>query len=262
MGRLNRTFGDGGKKLVIYLTAGFPSLGADEELARCVIEAGADILELGFPFSDPVADGPLIQEASRVALGNGMTLDKTLALAGRVRRGSEIPLVLMGYVNPVHHMGYGLFSKRAADEGVDGIIVPDLPMEESVPLREELDRSGVSLIPMAAPTTPPSRLAEVVRAGSGFLYLVSMTGITGDAPSSEAPWKSVAAEARKMGELPVCLGFGIRGGPDAAEAIADVDGVIVGSAVTERIMKAEGTEEALGSVEELVKELADAVHSS
>ncbi len=261
MERLKRTFIDRDKALIIYLTAGYPRPGADEEIARCVIEAGADILEIGFPFSDPVADGPLIQEASRVALENGMDLEKTLSLAGRIRQGTTIPLVLMGYCNPVYRMGYGAFAGRCRDEGIDGAIVPDLPMEESASLVEFMHGDGVSVIPMAAPTTPLSRLGRIVRSGSGFLYLVSMTGITGDSLSSEAPWKVVAAAAKEAGELPVCLGFGIRSPQDAAEALDDVDGVVVGSAVTDRIMKARSTEAALRSVEELVRELASAVHS-
>ncbi|UCF31432.1 MAG: tryptophan synthase subunit alpha [bacterium] len=261
MDRLDRTFREPGKKLIIYLTAGYPSPGADEELAHCAIEAGADILELGFPFSDPVADGPLIQEASRVALENGMSLRGTLALAGRIRKRKDTPLILMGYVNPVYRMGYGTFSQRAADEGVDGIIVPDLPMEESGPLKGDLHRAGISLIPMAAPTTPPARVERLLSSGSGFLYLVSMTGLTGDAIASSADWKPVAASARDMGKLPVCLGFGIRHGRDAAEVVGDVNGVVVGSAVTRVIMEAGSPDAALRSVDELIRELASAVNS-
>ena len=234
----------------------------DEELVLAAIDAGADIIELGFPFSDPVADGPLIQEASKVAIGNGTTLASTIELAARVRKQSETPIILMGYTNPVYHMGYEAFAEALAAAGADGVIIPDLPMEAAGPLRDEMRKRELALIPMAAPNTPPERLGSLIEAGDGFLYLVSMAGLTGDALKSGTPWKEVATTARATSNLPVCVGFGISSGKDAAEAAGHADGVIVGSAVTARINEAGNLEEAKRGVRELVDELAKAVRES
>jgi len=259
MNRIAEVFSTGRKALIVYLTAGYPSIGLDEELALTAIDAGADILELGFPFSDPIADGPLIQEAAHRALANGMTLAGTIGLAGRIRAVRDTPIILMGYANPVHHMGYGTFSESFSRAGGDGAIIPDLPLEASGPLLHEMKPKGLSLIPMAAPNTPRERLETLLQTGSGFLYLVSMAGLTGDAMDRTASWKQVAARARAKGSLPVCVGFGIRTGKDAAEAAEAVDGVIVGSAVTQVIKEARGPEEAREGVKRLVGELKEAI---
>jgi len=259
--RFDDVFKPSRKALAVFLTAGFPEPGLDEELALAVLEAGADILEIGFPFSDPLADGPLIQQASKISLKNGTTLDSSIALAGRIREQSEAPLVLMGYANPVFHMGYSVFAGQVADEGVDGIIVADLPVDESGPLRDELKDKSVSLIPMAAPNTSPVRLGEIIAAGDGFLYIVSMTGLTGDAFESQAPWQEVARQAAKNGSLPVCVGFGIGSGDDAVRAAKTTDGVIVGSAVTGRVFTGleDGWGAAISGACDLVRELASAL---
>jgi tryptophan synthase alpha chain len=143
MDRISKVFSTGNKALIVYLTAGYPSIGPDEELAITAIDAGADILELGFPFSDPIADGPLIQEASHKALENGMTLAGAIGLTGRIRDQRDVPIILMGYANPVHHMGYDTFSEKLAQAGGDGAIIPDLPMETSAPLRDEMRKRGL-----------------------------------------------------------------------------------------------------------------------
>ena len=258
MNRLGDVFSKKRKALIIFLTAGFPGPGLDEELAHAVLDAGADILELGFPFSDPLADGPLIEKASGIALSAGMTLQKTMDLAGRLRRdNARVPIILMGYANPVYHMGYREFALRATDVGVDGAIIPDLPMEEARPLRNELDSARMSLIPMAAPNTPTGRLKELIKTGSGFLYLVSMAGLTGDMFQADAPWRQLASAVRENGSLPVCVGFGIRDGQDAARAAEAADGVIVGSAVTARILEAGDQKTAVRNVANLVKELRE-----
>ncbi len=188
-----------------------------------------------------------------------MTLAGTMDLAARLRTGRETPIILMGYANPVYHMGYGAFAGKLAEAGGDGAIIPDLPMESAARLRDAMWDKGLALIPMAAPNTPPERLAAIVRSGSGFLYLVSMAGLTGDAIRGEAPWRDVALRARGSGNLPVCLGFGIRSGQDAARAAEMVDGVIVGSAVTRVIGEASNSEGAIEGVRRLVGELKEAI---
>ena len=259
MDRIAKVFSTARKALIVYLTAGYPSKGLDEELALTAIEAGADILELGFPFSDPVADGPLIQEASQRALGNGMTLAGTIELAARIRTRRETPIILMGYANPVYHMGYGTFAGNLARAGSDGAIIPDLPLESAAPLRDEMREQGLALIPMAAPNTPPERLKSLIETGSGFLYLVSMAGLTGDTMDQTASWKEIALKAKSAGSLPVAVGFGIRTGADAAVAVRTADGVIVGSAITRVIKEAGGAEAAKENVRRLVGELREAI---
>ena len=259
MDRIAKVFSSGRKALVVYLTAGFPEPGADEELAMTAIDSGADILELGFPFSDPVADGPLIQKASEQALKKGMTLGRTMELAGRIRQKGDTPILLMGYANPVYHMGYEAFAMELARVGGDGAIIPDLPSDAAIPLRDEMRKKGLALIPMAAPNTPPERLKRIIAGGDGFCYLVSMAGLTGDAIRTEAPWKKVAALAREEKRLPVCVGFGIRTGEEAAAAARFADGVIVGSALTARILEADSLPEAKRQVGALVRELAEAI---
>ncbi len=235
MGRFDRILGNGKKALGVYLTAGFPAPGEDEKMCRAALAAGADFLELGFPFSDPIADGTVIQRASTLSLSKGASLAKTLALAARLRRGTEAPIILMGYANPVYHMGYGAFAATLAEAEADGVIIPDLPWEEASPLRKELYARGLSFIPMASPTTTRERLAMLVGEGSGFLYLVSMTGITGDTFRGQAPWVEVAEQASRLGSLPVCVGFGIRTAADAQAAARHAQGVIVGTAAIEAV---------------------------
>lgn len=259
MGRISKVFSTGKKALIVYLTAGYPSIGLDEELALTAIDAGADILELGFPFSDPIADGPLIQEAAHKALDNGMSLAGAIDLAARIRAKRDTPIILMGYINPVHHMGYETFARKLAQAGGDGAIIPDLPMESAAPLRHEMREQGLALVPMAAPNTPPERLDSLIASGDGFLYLVSMAGLTGDALDGAATWKEIAASAREIGPLPVCVGFGIRTGEDAAQAAQSADGVIVGSAITQVIKEAGSPDAAKARVAMLVKELKEGI---
>jgi len=259
MNRIAKVFSSSEKALIVYLTAGFPEPGFDEELALTAIDSGADILELGFPFSDPVADGPLIQKACEQALGKGMTLARTMDLARRIREKREVPILLMGYTNPVFHMGYRNFARGLSGVGGDGAIIPDLPSDAAGPLRDEMRANGLALIPMAAPNTPVQRVRQIIANGDGFLYLVSMAGLTGDAIKADAPWKKIAAVAREERRLPVCIGFGIRTARDASMAAEASDGVVVGSAVTQLILEAKSPVEAKRKVGDLVQGLARAV---
>ncbi len=228
--------------LITYLMAGDSSAEASLSAARDCIRAGADLIELGFPFSDPIADGPTIQRAGERALASGTTLSKVLEIAASLR-GFEpsTPIVLMGYLNPVMAMGLERFFTCAAEAGVDGVILPDLPQDEAVSLRAEAQRTGLSLIAMLAPTSTPARRASVLAHASGFTYFVSVTGVTG-ARTENADVSPHLKAIRAESSVPVVVGFGI-GTPEQARAAAmHADGVVVGSAIVERISRGEPLE--------------------
>ena len=229
--------------LITYLTLGYPSPAKSLALVPALQAAGADIIELGVPFSDPVADGPTIQRASQAALRAGVTPQMCLDLVAQLRRdGTTVPLVLMGYYNPIHSYGVSEYARDCAGAGADGLIVPDLPPEEADPLKEACNREGLALVFLIAPTTGESRLARVAAETSGFLYVVSRLGTTG---AGLGPGTEVTArleKVRRHAVTPVAVGFGISR-PDQARMLAPlVDGLIVGSAIVER---ASGSEEAL-----------------
>jgi tryptophan synthase alpha chain len=226
------------KALIIYLTAGFPSMSAMPALVKSAVEAGVDLIELGVPFSDPLADGPTIQMASQKALQHGVTVPKIFALVKQLRKsGVKIPLVLMTYYNPVFHYGVSAFCRQAKAAGVDGLIVPDLPPEESAALKPAARASRLDLIFLAAPTSSAERLRKIANASSGFVYSVSLTGVTGTRKQLPADVVMQARRLKKVSRIPVCVGFGISR-PDQARRVASVaDGVIVGSALIQKIAK-------------------------
>jgi tryptophan synthase alpha chain len=240
--RLQRAFAaakqEGRAALITYLMAGDPSPDASLEAAVACARGGADVVELGFPYSDPTADGPTIQRAGERALASGTTLDGVLRVAQAFRERCEQPSVLMGYLNPVLAMGAERFFGRAALAGVDGVLLADLPPEEAAELRPHADRAGVALIFMLAPTSTPERLRAVASAASGFIYFVSVAGVTGartQLPDLAEPLRLVRAAT----PLPVVVGFGI-GTPQQASAVArHADGVVVGSALVERLSRRE-----------------------
>ncbi len=229
--------------LVTYLMAGDPSLEASHQAARACIRGGADVVELGFPFSDPIADGPTIQRAAERALRAGTTLGSTLQLAQALRREfAETPLVLMGYLNPVLAMGYPAFFTRAAQAGVDAVIVPDLPPDEAVEARSLAGRHGVCLVGMLAPTSTAARRQAVLSVAKGFTYFVSVTGVTGVRdPGSSLGDEAAAhlAAIRAESAVPVVVGFGIGSADQAHAAAQHADGVVVGSAIVDRIARGE-----------------------
>jgi tryptophan synthase alpha chain len=239
--------------LVVYLTIGDPSVDASIACALAALEAGADILELGVPFSDPTADGPVIAAAAHRAIGQGGSLRAALRVAAAVRGKSDAPLVLFSYVNPIVVFGEAELPRAAVEAGADGLLVVDLPPEEGRELRDAADTAGLSIIPLVAPTTDRHREPRVLARASGFVYAVSLTGITGSkqAPLAEAGRR--AAALRERAGLPVVVGFGI----DTAEkarsvAAAGVDGVVVGTAVVQAIAAASDPS---GAVRDLVGEL-------
>lgn len=244
----------GRKSLIVYLCAGDPSLDVTAGMVKQLAGAGVDIIELGVPFSDPVADGPVIQAASQRALEGGTSLAAIVQMVSDVRKEIEIPLVLMSYYNPL--LQYGL-EKLAADlqtAGGDGLIIPDLPLEESASIREATGKSGLAVIPLVAPNTPPDRLTRISAAASGFIYCVSLTGVTGARQSLPSGIKEYLEGVRAVTDLPLGVGFGIST-PDQARMIAPLcDGIIVGSAVVKTLYE-DGPE----AVIQLVKELKEAI---
>ncbi len=228
--------------LVAYLMAGDPDLESSYAALCALRDNGADIIELGAPFTDPMADGPAIQKAGLRSLANGTRLTDVLALAARFRKDDAVtPLILMGYANPVHSMGYEAFAEAAAKAGVDGTILVDLPPEEDGALRGIYAKHGLSVIRLATPTTDESRARKVAEGASGFIYFVAVTGVTGAGSADPAAIATQVAMVRKVSGLPVCVGFGIKSGAQAAEMAKIADGVVVGSAFVEKAGDAHAT---------------------
>jgi tryptophan synthase alpha chain len=219
-----------------YFPIGYPDIETSIDVIEVLAKNGADLIEVGLSFSDPLADGPVIQKATQVALEQGVTVRKTLdAVAELRRRGVTIPLILMGYYNPMLAYGLEKFVQDAADAGVDGFIIPDLPIEESNEFLEAAGASPLPLIPMLAPTSSPERMEKIARNAKGFIYLVSVTGITGERKSLADGLGDLISRVREHTSAPVCVGFGI-GTPEQAKAVgAMADGVIVGTACVRTI---------------------------
>ena len=249
---------------VAYVMAGDPDAETALDILKGLPAAGADIIELGFPFSDPMAEGPPIQRAAQRALKAGMTLRKTLDMVRAFRAGDQTtPLILMGYLNPVLSFGYGTFAQAAAEAGVDGMIIVDCPPEEADPLADELEKAQVSLIRLATPTTDDKRLPMVLRRTSGFVYYVSVAGVTGVKEADAEVVAPAVTRIRKASGLPVAVGFGIKT-PERAAAIARVaDAAVVGSALVDEVAEAitvneSVTERVLSKVQSLAKAVRSA----
>jgi tryptophan synthase alpha chain len=244
--------------LMPYLMAGFPTLEQSIAIGRACAHAGADLLELGVPYSDPLADGPVIHEAGTRALAAGASVGGVLEVARAL--APEIPVVLMCYANIVFAPGAAAFVQRLAQTGACGLIVPDLPLEEAGEVREACDANGIALIPLVAPTTPPERLAAIGAGARGFLYTVSVVGTTGEREALQDRFAEVVARAKASTEVPVALGFGISTPEQARQAAeAGADGVIVGT----RLVRAAGeSEDPAGAVGALVAELAAGLAST
>jgi tryptophan synthase alpha chain len=228
--KLAQAAGKGRKSLVLFLTAGYPDLAATENIIHALDKAGTDILELGVPFSDPVADGPTIQAASFEALKTGTTLAKILELVARVRRRSEMPILLFGAYNPFLKYGLEKLARKAVEVGVDGFLVPDLPLEESEEFDAICRREGLSLVYLVAPTTPPERAAQIAERATGFVYFVSSKGVTGNSLEIDEELRERTLALRKAAKSkPIAVGFGIRT-PEQVRQVAELcDAVVVGS---------------------------------
>jgi tryptophan synthase alpha chain len=238
--RIERRFAalreEGRAGLVTYLTAGDPDPDTSARLFAGLAQAGADLIEIGMPFSDPMADGPVIQEAGQRALKQGMTLRRTLALVRELRRGDDAtPIVLMGYYNPIYRYGADAFARDAVAAGVDGVIVVDLPPEEDAELTGPARAAGLDIVRLATPTSDDRRLPHIVEHASGFIYYVAIAGITGTRSADAASVAAAVARLRRFTELPVAVGFGIRTPEQAAEVARAADAAVVGSALVQRL---------------------------
>ena len=245
----------GERALVPYFTAGDPSLPATRELVAEATRRGADLIELGIPFSDPLADGPVIQRATQRALAAGVTLPRVLDLVREIRAGVPTPILFLTYYNPVLAFGLKAFCRSAVDAGVDGLIVADLPPEEAGPLRAEADPAGLDLVHFVAPTTPAGRMRKIARATGSFIYMVSLTGVTGARAELPPDLDANLRALRGVTTKPVCVGFGIATPAQAALAGRYADGVIVGSAIVNLVEQHAGSPELPVKVGEFIAAL-------
>lgn len=237
--------------LITYITAGDPSLEDTKDIVLKLESSGADIIELGIPFSDPMADGPAIQLASERAIKSGATLTKILKLVKEIRKQTQIPIILFGYYNPFFIYGLDRFAKDAKKAGVDGVLVVDLPPEESYEFKRSLNKENLDLVFLLAPTSTSDRIKLVSKNCSGFIYLVSVTGVTGQRPNMNYSLQPLISEIRKYSDLPVGVGFGVSSSKQAKEISKIADAVIVGSALV-RIIEKNGN-----NIDTVLKEMGD-----
>ena len=260
MSRFERAFAKG-PALVTFITGGDPTPDATPALLDALVEGGADVIELGMPFTDPMADGPAIQSANLRALAAGTKTAHLFQIAADFRvRHPDVPLVLMGYANPMTIRGSEWFAAECRKAGVDGVICVDIPPEEDAELGPALRAAGVSLIRLATPTTDAARLPAVLEGSSGFLYYVSVAGITGLQQAAQASIDEAVARLKAATDIPVAVGFGVRTPEQAAKIAKVADGVVVGSALIDLVARHGAN--AAGPVRDLTRALADAVHSA
>lgn len=261
MGRISRKFEevkrDGRIALMPYLAVGYPTIEATLDLAKALVEVGSDVFELGVPYSDPLADGATVQRATQVALKNGVTLGVCLEVAERIRAFTDIPLVLMSYFNPIDRYGLEEFSRDAATAGVDGLIVPDLPPEESAELRAASRRHGLNLIFLVAPTSTDERLRLVADVAEGFVYCVALSGVTGARTNLNEGLTDYLDRVRHYIDLPLAVGFGISRAEHVRIVARHADGAIVASALIDRMDSLPEAERIRGAAE-FTRELAEA----
>ncbi|MGE5245473.1 MAG: tryptophan synthase subunit alpha [Betaproteobacteria bacterium] len=244
--------------LVTYTTAGDPDLVRSGEVLLALDRAGADVLEVGVPFSDPMADGPVIQRAAERALAAGGSLRATLEVIARVRPLVAAPIVVFSYANPLMRMGVDAFARRAAAAGVDGVLALDLPIEEAGPFRETMAKQGIATIFLLSPTTTDARIARAAELGQGFLYAISRLGVTGARDRVAATAAELAGRVRAVTDLPLALGFGISRPEHVVEVGACADAAVVGSALVSLIAEASGTGDLIPRVEQFVRWLKGA----
>jgi tryptophan synthase alpha chain len=250
------------RALVAYFTAGDPSLAMTRRLVVEAARRGADVIELGIPFSDPLADGPVIQRATQRALGAGVTLPRVLELVREMRGEVAVPLVFLTYYNPVLAFGLKAFCRTAVEAGIDGVIVADLPPEEADPLRAEAGPAGLDVIHLVAPTSPPERMRMIARASQGFIYMVSLTGVTGERSALAPDLASQLRTLRAITTKPICVGFGISTPEQAAQVGQAADGVVVGSAIVRLVERHGASGELLPRVGDFIASLKSALKAA
>lgn len=251
----------GRKALVAFFTAGYPDEPTFVELVEAAAGAGCDAIEVGIPFSDPIADGPLIQESSTVALQGGNTLSRSLELTKQLSTRCDVPLLVMSYYNPILQMGHERFARAARSSGVQGVIIPDLPVEESGGMRPALDKEHITVVDLVAPTSSNRRIENIVGSAGGFLYLVSVTGVTGSQSPVSDDLKAFVSRVRTRTDLPLYVGFGISDAERARNAIEFADGVIIGSALIRLIKSSSAPRDAVGRVETFLRDVRMAIDS-
>ena len=252
------------KVLIPYITVGDPDIETTRKLAAVMEHNGADIIELGVPFSDPMAEGPVIQRAMERALEHDVTLDDVLGMVREFRQqDNETPVVLMGYLNPVEVKGYPEFAAAASEAGVDGVLVVDMPPEEAVDLVSALEAKDLNMIFLVAPTTDTQRIEAITRAGSGFVYYVSLKGVTGAGHLDIDAVKDRVSEIHKLTELPVGVGFGIKDAASAAQIASAADAIVVGSALVQKVEENTGSSEQINqAVAGLLSEMRQAMDAA
>jgi len=263
MNRIAATFQacrDGNRKaLVMFVSAGDPSLPVTERLIDAIIAAGADLIEIGVPFSDPMADGPAIQAASQRALASGTTLRKILDLCARVRTRTQTPLILFSYYNVILQYGVHDLARDAAAAGIDGWLLVDVPAEEADEVRPAMTAQGLQWITLLAPTTPPERAARLAAQAEGFVYYITVTGVTGVRAELPDDLATHLEHVREIARVPVVAGFGISNPEMARRVAAHADGVVVGSALVNTLARAAAPEQGISACAELVRALAAAL---
>ncbi len=247
---------------IAYVTAGDPFAEATLEIARALELCGVDILELGIPFSDPLADGPTIQAASNRALAAGMTVAGSLEIVRRFRADSELPLVLFSYLNPIYFYGFERFLSDAVAAGADGLLILDLPVDEAQQNSELIASGGLDPIRLIAPTTPPERMAKVGATGRGFIYYISREGVTGEQSELSESLSAQVAELRRHTSLPIAVGFGISTPEQAAAVAKHADAVVVGSAIVRQIAENQDSSRLIRHLSDFVRPLVQATKSA
>lgn len=235
MSRIQKAF-EKGPAFISFLTAGDPSLEKTIEYIKTMEKAGTSLVEIGIPFSDPIAEGPVIQEASVRALQNHVSVDDVFSIVKTIRQDSEIPLCLMGYLNPVFHYGYDNFFQKCQEVGVDGVIIPDLPYEEKHEVEDVALKYGIDVISLIAPTSK-ARIKMIAKEAKGFIYLVSSMGVTGTRTTIDTDIESIVKDIKTVTDVPVAIGFGIHNVEQAHDLSQKADGIIVGSAIVKIIAK-------------------------
>ena len=262
MNRIAAFWKKGKRALVPFITAGFPKRDFTPEIVWGLADSGADMVELGIPFSDPLADGPIIQASSQLALQEGVRLTDIFRMAEKIRAKTEIPLLLMGYYNPVFAYGLEKFAQDASRSGVDGLVVPDLPPEEGEELSKICRKQSLSLVYLIAPTTPASRITKIADSSSDFSYCVSVTGVTGERKNLSTELKDFLLSVRMKTKKPFVVGFGISTPQQARQLVPLSDGVVVGSALIKLFLKEKNEKAALREACSLVSQMAGSLNGT